>query len=147
MSFLSDDFLLSTPVARELYHGVAAKQPVIDYHNHLSPKDIAENRRFDNLAQVWLEGDHYKWRAMRADGVPEDLITGRHTTDLEKFKAWSATVPHTLRNPLYVWTHLELRPPLRHQQAARRIHRRKRLAHRVNSSPTARSPSTASSQR
>ncbi len=109
MSFLSDDFLLSTPVAQDLYHGVAAKQPVIDYHNHLSPKDIAENRRFDNLAQIWLEGDHYKWRAMRANGVPEDLITGKGTSDFDKFKAWSATVPHTLRNPLYVWTHLELR--------------------------------------
>lgn len=109
MTFLSDDFLLSTPVARDLYHGVAARQPVIDYHNHLSPKDIAEDRRFDNLAQIWLEGDHYKWRAMRANGVPEELITGKDTGDFEKFKAWAGTVPHTLRNPLYVWTHLELR--------------------------------------
>lgn len=109
MSFLSDDYLLTTPTARELYHGVAKSAPIIDYHNHLSPKDIAENRRFDNLAQIWLEGDHYKWRAMRAAGVNEDLITGKNTTDLEKFKAWAGTVPKTLRNPLYTWTHLELR--------------------------------------
>lgn len=109
MSFLSDDYLLSTPTARELYHGTAKTLPIIDYHNHLSPKDIAENRRFDNLAQIWLEGDHYKWRAMRAAGVNEDLITGKNTSDFEKFKAWSATVPKTLRNPLYTWTHLELR--------------------------------------
>lgn len=109
MTFLHDDYLLTTPTARELYHGVAKSAPIIDYHNHLSPKDIAENRRFDNLAQIWLEGDHYKWRAMRAAGVNEDLITGKNTTDFEKFKAWAGTVPKTLRNPLYTWTHLELR--------------------------------------
>ena len=109
MNFLHDDYLLTTPVACELYHEVAAAAEIIDYHNHLSPKDIAENRRFDNLAQVWLEGDHYKWRAMRAAGVNEDFITGKTTSDYDKFKAWAATVPQTLRNPLYTWTHLELR--------------------------------------
>ncbi len=107
--FLGDDHLLFTPVARALYHGVARDLPVIDYHNHLSVRDIAADRRFDNLTQLWLEADHYKWRAMRANGVPEDRITGRATTDRQKFDAWAATVPHTLRNPLHTWTHLELR--------------------------------------
>ena len=109
MKFLDKNFLLSNPVARELYHGTAAAQPIIDYHCHLLPRDLAENRVFKNLHEPWLEGDHYKWRAMRADGVPERLITGQDSTPREKFQAWAATVPHTLRNPLFQWTHLELR--------------------------------------
>ena len=108
MPFCDDSFLLSGPVARDLYHRVAARQPIVDYHCHLSPRDIAEDRRFENLHAVWLAGDHYKWRAMRADGVAEDLITGV-APPREKFRAWARTVPHTLRNPLFHWTHLELR--------------------------------------
>jgi glucuronate isomerase len=108
MPFCDADFLLSTPAAADLYHRVAAPLPIVDYHSHLSPRDIAEDRRFENLHAVWLAGDHYKWRAMRADGVAEDLITGSATPQ-EKFRAWAATVPHTLRNPLFHWTHLELR--------------------------------------
>lgn len=108
MPFLDEDFLPASPAARDLYHRVAAAEPIIDYHCHLSPQDIAEDRRFDDLHQAWLAGDHYKWRAMRADGVPEDLITGG-APPLEKFRAWARTVPHTLRNPLFHWTHLELR--------------------------------------
>ena len=105
--FLIQDFLLSNDVARRLYHQFAASQPILDYHCHLSPRDIAENRRFANLFEIWLEGDHYKWRAMRANGVPEKYITG-DATPYEKFLAWARTVPYTLRNPLYHWTHLEL---------------------------------------
>ena len=108
MSFCDDSFLLSNDVSTDLYHRVAAVQPIVDYHCHLSPRDIAEDRRFENLHAAWLEGDHYKWRAMRADGVAEELITGSATAR-EKFMAWAATVPHTLRNPLFHWTHLELR--------------------------------------
>lgn len=105
--FLSDDFLLSTVTARRLYEQFAARQPILDYHCHLSPKDIAENRRFANLFEIWLEGDHYKWRAMRANGVDERFCTG-DADPYEKFLAWARTVPYTLRNPLYHWTHLEL---------------------------------------
>ncbi len=108
MKFCDKDFLLSNGVARELYHGTASKQPIIDYHCHLSPKDLAEDRRFENVQEPWLGGDHYKWRAMRANGVPEKLITGNETSAREKFQAWAATVPKTLRNPLFHWTHLEL---------------------------------------
>jgi len=107
MRFLDAHFLLASDPARDLYHRVAAAQPIVDYHCHLSPKDIAEDRRFENLHAAWLEGDHYKWRAMRADGVAEDLITGAAPPQ-EKFRAWARTVPHTLRNPLFHWTHLEL---------------------------------------
>jgi glucuronate isomerase len=106
--FLSEDFLLQSETAKALYHDFAKDMPIIDYHCHLPVQEIAENRRFDNLTQIWLEGDHYKWRAMRADGVLEKYITG-DATDLEKFEAWAATVPKTLRNPLYLWTHLELK--------------------------------------
>jgi len=105
--FLTQDFLLSNDVARRLYHQFAAPQPILDYHCHLSPRDIAENRRFANLFEIWLEGDHYKWRAMRANGVQEKYITG-DAPPYEKFLAWARTVPYTLRNPLYHWTHLEL---------------------------------------
>lgn len=108
MSFIHDDFLLSSAAARRLYHEFAKDEPIIDYHNHLPPKDIAEDRQFRNLHEIWLEGDHYKWRAMRCNGVPERLITGT-ASPKEKFLAWAATVPHTLRNPLYHWTHLELK--------------------------------------
>jgi glucuronate isomerase len=105
--FLTEDFLLSNDAARRLYHQFAAPQPILDYHCHLSPQDIAENRRFGNLFEIWLKGDHYKWRAMRANGVPEKYVTG-DATPYEKFLAWARTVPYTLRNPLYHWTHLEL---------------------------------------
>jgi glucuronate isomerase len=108
MKFCDTDFLLSNEVARGLYHGMAANQPIIDYHCHLSPKDLAEDRHFENVHEPWLGGDHYKWRAMRANGVPEKLITGNETSPREKFQAWAATVPKTLRNPLFHWTHLEL---------------------------------------
>ena len=105
--FLTEDFLLSNDVARRLYSKFAAPQPVLDYHCHLAPQDISENRQFANLFEIWLEGDHYKWRAMRANGVPEKYITG-DATPYEKFLAWAQTVPYALRNPLYHWTHLEL---------------------------------------
>lgn len=105
--FIHDDFLLESAAARDLYHRHAAAQPILDYHCHLSPRDIAENRRFGNLFEIWLEGDHYKWRAMRAHGVAEDYCTG--TADpWDKFAKWAETVPYCLRNPLYHWTHLEL---------------------------------------
>lgn len=106
-NFLDDNFLLETKTAEKLYHNYAKQMPVIDYHNHLIPEQIANDINFENITQVWLAGDHYKWRAMRANGVDEYYITGG-ATDLEKFKKWAETVPYTLRNPLYHWTHLEL---------------------------------------
>ncbi len=109
-TFIHDDFLLESKEARELYHSFAESLPIIDYHCHLSPKDIADNRQFANLTQVWLYGDHYKWRAMRTCGVDERFITG-NASDWEKFEQWSATVPKTIRNPLHHWTHLELKRP------------------------------------
>ena len=105
--FLDKDFLLKTPTAKRLFHDYAADMPIIDYHCHLSPKDIAEDRIFNNIAEVWLHGDHYKWRAMRTNGVHESFCTG-DKSDLEKFEQWAATVPYTMRNPLYHWTHMEL---------------------------------------
>jgi glucuronate isomerase len=108
MAFIHDDFLLHNESARRLYHDYAAGQPILDYHCHLSPQDIADNRRFRNLFEIWLEGDHYKWRAMRADGVDERYCTGNEAP-FEKFMMWARTAPHTLRNPLYHWTHLELK--------------------------------------
>jgi glucuronate isomerase len=108
MSFIHEDFLLTTKAARRLYHGFAEGQPILDYHCHLPPQDVAANRRFANLFEIWLEGDHYKWRAMRANGVDERFCTGS-ADPYEKFLAWARTVPHTLRNPLYHWTHLELK--------------------------------------
>ena len=107
MSFINEDFLLHGETARGLYNDYAKDHPIIDYHCHLPPAEIAENRQFRNLFEIWLEGDHYKWRAMRADGVPERYCTG-DASDYEKFLAWARTVPHTLRNPLYHWNHLEL---------------------------------------
>jgi glucuronate isomerase len=106
--FLSEDFLLHSEFAKVLYHNFAKDLPIIDYHCHLSPKDIAQNRQFENLAKIWLEGDHYKWRAMRTLGIAEKFITG-NASDEEKFNQWSYTVPYTVRNPLYHWTHLELK--------------------------------------
>ena len=108
MSFIHNDFLLSNDAAIRLYHDYAAQQPIIDYHNHLSPKDIASNRRFENLFEMWVNHDHYKWRAMRANGIPERLVTGNGDPK-EKFLVFAATVPYTLRNPIYHWTHLELK--------------------------------------
>jgi glucuronate isomerase len=108
MAFIDDDFLLSTKPARKLYHKYAEAEPIFDYHCHIPPKDIAENRQFKNLFEIWLEGDHYKWRAMRSNGVAEKFCTGA-ASPREKFLAWARTVPHTLRNPLYHWTHLELK--------------------------------------
>lgn len=104
---MNPDFLLDTPAARHLYHDVAEQLPIIDYHCHLSPKDIALDKKFRSITELWLGGDHYKWRAMRANGVDERFITG-DASDWEKFEKWAETVPYTLRNPLYHWTQLEL---------------------------------------
>jgi glucuronate isomerase len=108
--FIHDDFLLETETARELYHGTAKDLPIIDYHCHLSPELMAKDHRFRSIAEIWLEGDHYKWRAMRTNGVPERFCSG-DASDREKFEAWARTVPETLGNPLYHWTHMELRRP------------------------------------
>ena len=105
--FLDENFLLNSKTAETLYHEYAKNMPIIDYHCHLPQQQIAEYKNFDNLTQIWLYGDHYKWRAMRTNGVNEKYCTG-DTTDYEKFEQWAATVPYTLRNPLYHWTHLEL---------------------------------------
>jgi glucuronate isomerase len=110
MTFIDDDFLLDTEQSRRLYHEYAADMPIIDYHCHLPPAELGENRQFRNLTEIWLAGDHYKWRAMRANGVSEKYCTG-DASDWEKFQKWCETVPYTLRNPLYHWTHLELRKP------------------------------------
>jgi glucuronate isomerase len=106
-SFLDDNFLLQSKTAHVLYHDFAKMMPIIDYHNHLPPDQIAENKQFETISQVWLNGDHYKWRAMRTHGIDESYCTGTKS-DWEKFEQWAATVPYTLRNPLYHWTHLEL---------------------------------------
>ncbi|MDR2885176.1 MAG: glucuronate isomerase [Rikenellaceae bacterium] len=105
--FIDNDFMLTSDAARELYHGYAEGLPIIDYHCHLIPKMIADNHRFSNMTEIWLGGDHYKWRAMRGNGIPEEYITGGKT-DWEKFEKWAETVPYTMRNPLYHWTHMEL---------------------------------------
>lgn len=106
--FLCEDFLLQTETAKRLYHEYAEKMPIIDYHCHLPPNEIAENKKFENLTQISLYGDHYKWRAMRTNGVAEKYCTG-NATDFEKFEKWAETVPYTMRNPLYHWTHMELK--------------------------------------
>lgn len=106
-TFLNEDFLLQTPTAVRLYHEYAKDMPIIDYHNHLPSDQIAQNKNFENLTQIWLYGDHYKWRGMRANGVDESYCTG-NKSDYEKFEKWAETVPYTMRNPLYHWTHLEL---------------------------------------
>ncbi len=108
MAFMSEDFLLQSEYAKVLYHDYAKGLPILDYHNHLPPSEINQNKKFDNISKIWLAGDHYKWRAMRTLGVNEHYITGA-ATDPEKFGKWASTVPYTLRNPLYHWTHLELK--------------------------------------
>lgn len=105
--FMGKDFLLSTQTAQTLYHDYAAKMPVLDYHCHINPKEIAENRKFDNITQVWLGGDHYKWRQMRSNGIDEKYITG-DASDREKFQKWAETLEKAIGNPLYHWSHLEL---------------------------------------
>lgn len=108
MSFINDDFMLSGEAAKQLYHTGAETMPIIDYHCHLIPQMIAENHQFADITELWLGGDHYKWRALRGNGVSEDYITGNRTS-WEKFSKWAETVPYTMRNPLYHWTHLELK--------------------------------------
>jgi glucuronate isomerase len=107
MTFITEDFLLQTKTARHLYHTYAPHIPILDFHSHLSPADIANNSGFETLTDIWLDGDHYKWRAMRANGLAEKYCSG-NVSAYEKFEAWAKTVPRTLRNPLYQWTHLEL---------------------------------------
>ena len=109
MAFIHEDFMLTGPTARELYHAHAEHQPIIDYHCHLSPQEVAENIQFRDITQLWLGYDHYKWRAMRANGVVEEYITLRQHNAWEVFEKWAETVPYTMRNPLYHWTHLELK--------------------------------------
>lgn len=106
-TFINNNFLLPDKYSKELYHGFAEGQPIIDYHNHLPPSEVAENYHFSDLSEIWLSGDHYKWRALRANGVSEHFVTGTATAE-EKFSKWAQTVPYTLMNPLYHWTHLEL---------------------------------------
>ncbi|KAF2333915.1 glucuronate isomerase [Flavobacterium nitrogenifigens] len=106
-TFIHDNFLLENKYAEELYHNYSKNQPIIDYHNHLNPQFIAEDKIFDNITQVWINGDHYKWRAMRTLGINEQFVTG-NGSDKDKFLNWGKTVPYTMRNPLYHWTHLEL---------------------------------------
>jgi glucuronate isomerase len=109
-AFMDEDFLLENKTAERLYHEHAKDLPIIDYHCHLPPNEVAADRIFENMTKIWLDGDHYKWRAMRANGVAEEFCTG-NAPDKEKFMKWAETVPHTLRNPLYHWTHMELRNP------------------------------------
>ena len=108
-NFMDENFLLQTETAQKLYHEHAAKMPIIDYHCHLIPQMVADDYKFKSLTEIWLGGDHYKWRAMRTNGVDERFCTGKDTTDWEKFEKWAETVPYTFRNPLYHWTHLELK--------------------------------------
>jgi glucuronate isomerase len=127
-AFLDEDFLLESDVAIDLYRRFAEPLPIIDYHCHLSPQLMAADHRFRSITEIWLDGDHYKWRAMRSDGVPERFCTG-DASDLEKFEAWARTVPHTVRNPLFHWTHMELRRPfgiteLLSPSSARRVYDR-----------------------
>ena len=124
--FMGSDFMLQSPTARKLYHNHAEHLPIIDYHCHLDPALIAADKPFGSNTELWLGGDHYKWRALRSNGVAERFITGKDTTDWEKFEKWAETVPYTFRNPLYHWTHLELRTAfgideLLNPESARRI--------------------------
>ena len=107
--FLDSNFILRTETAQLLYHEYAAKMPIIDYHCHLVPSMVANDHKFSGITEAWLGGDHYKWRAMRSNGIDERFITGKDTSDWEKFEKWAETVPYTMRNPLYHWTHLELK--------------------------------------
>lgn len=109
--FINKNFLLESKLAEKLYHDVAKNLPIIDYHNHLSTQLISENHQFTDLTSIWLDGDHYKWRAMRALGIEEKYITGNDVSSKDKFLKWAETVPNTLRNPLYHWTHMELSNP------------------------------------
>ncbi len=127
-AFIKEDFLLETDLARHLFHDVAKDLPIIDYHCHLPVDQIRSNHTFRSITEIWLDGDHYKWRAMRANGVAERFCTG-DATDFEKFEAWAKTVPQTIRNPLYHWTHMELKRPfgiakLLNEQSARSIYDR-----------------------
>ena len=108
-NFLDENFLLQTETAQMLYHEHASKMPIIDYHCHLNPSMVANDHQFNTLTEIWLGGDHYKWRAMRTNGIDEKYCTGKDTSDWEKFEKWAETVPYTMRNPLYHWTHLELK--------------------------------------
>ena len=105
--FMDKDFLLETETAQKLFHEYADKMPIVDYHCHINPQEIAEDRKFENITQVWLGGDHYKWRQMRSNGVDEYYITGA-ATDREKFQKWAETLGKAIGNPLYHWSHLEL---------------------------------------
>ena len=116
--FNDDNFVLETQVAQDLYHNHAAKMPIIDYHCHLIPEMVATDHRFKSITELWLGGDHYKWRAMRTNGVDEKYCTGKDTSDWEKFEKWAETVPYTFRNPLYHWTR-DLRRVQREAEAAR----------------------------
>ena len=107
--FMDENFLLDTKTAQDLFHNHAAKMPIIDYHCHLIPEMVANDHKFKSITELWLGGDHYKWRAMRTNGVDERFCTGTDTSDWEKFEKWAETVPYTFRNPLYHWTHLELK--------------------------------------
>ena len=106
--FMDADFLLESPTAKKLFHDHAAKMPIIDYHCHINPRQIAEDYRFKDITDAWLSGDHYKWRMIRSNGVPEDMITGDKSTSYEKFQMFAKTLPRAIGNPLYHWTHLEL---------------------------------------
>jgi glucuronate isomerase len=108
-NFLDENFILQTDTAQKLYHEHAAKLPIIDYHCHLVPSMVANDHQFKSITEAWLGGDHYKWRALRTNGVDEKYCTGKDTSDWEKFEKWAETVPYTMRNPLYHWTHLELK--------------------------------------
>ena len=108
-TFMDENFLLETKASQDLYHNHAAKMPIIDYHCHLVPKMVADDHKFKSITEAWLGGDHYKWRALRTNGINERFITGSDTSDWEKFEKWAETVPYTMRNPLYHWTHLELK--------------------------------------
>src|SRR6056297_1467814 len=110
MSFITDDFMLQNEPGKTLYHEYAREMPIFDYHCHLPPAQVAENTKFSTITEIWLSGDHYKWRAMRTNGIDEKLITGS-TSDYDRFMAWAKTVPYTIRNPLYHWTHMELADP------------------------------------
>ena len=107
-AFIKEDFLLQNKTAERLYFDYAASMPIIDYHNHLPPDVIAANQPFKGINEIWLDGDHYKWRAMRTLGIPEKFITGKEASNKEKFDQWAYTVPFTAGNPLFHWTHLEL---------------------------------------
>ena len=107
-SFIDKDFLLKTETAKTLYHKYSENMPIFDYHCHLSPEEIAKNKKFDNITDIWLGGDHYKWRQMRTYGIDESLITGKDANPFDRFMAWAETLENLVGNPLYHWTHLEL---------------------------------------